>query len=105
MGAITRFFGKTDMSLHTHPPSAPTIIFERCQKDQAPNQLTKWQTVYHGLLVTRALTSKQPKETFDQMYEEALSEAFSSRLNVLCEGSFDERFEHHFKGMYKKVIN
>lgn len=46
------------------------------------------------------LDTQIPEETLDQMYEEALSEASTSRLNVLFEESFDKAFETHFNGVY-----
>lgn len=47
---------------------------------------------------------KMAEETFDQLYEEALSEAFASRLNALFDGSFDKAFESHFNGVYNTII-
>ena len=66
MGTMMGLFNRTHISLHTHPPSAQTV-FETCQEDQAPNQLAKWQTIYHVMLVTLPLTRKTAEETFDHM--------------------------------------
>lgn len=38
------------------------------------------------------------------MYEEALSDAFASRLNEVFDGSFDKAFEDHFNGVYNIII-
>lgn len=46
------------------------------------------------------LNTQTAEETFDPMYEEALSEAFALGLNVLFNGSFDKAFEHHFNAVY-----
>lgn len=53
---------------------------------------------------TTTLDIKRAEETFDQLYEEALSEAFVSRLDALFDGSFDKAFETHFDGVYNTII-
>lgn len=56
--------------------------------------------------ITTSSTVETPtaEATFDRLYEDALSDAFTLRLNELFDGSFDKAFEDHFNGVYNKII-
>lgn len=54
--------------------------------------------------LTNTVDFQTAEATFDQLYEDALSDAFALRLNELFDGSFDKAFEAHFNGVYNKII-
>lgn len=59
---------------------------------------------YSSNITTTTVDIQAAEETFDQMYEEALNDAFAMRLNELFDGSFDKAFEDHFNGVYNTII-
>lgn len=81
----------------------------RPTRRQTPHKLPDSPTPHYSSNITNTTTItttpiQMAGTTFDQMYEDALSDAFALRLNELFDGSFDKAFEDHFNGVYDKII-
>lgn len=78
-------------------PRRPT----RRQTHKLPDRPPRYSS---NITTTTTFGIQTAETTFDQMYEEALSDAFALRLNELFDGSFDKAFEDHFNGVYNRII-
>lgn len=78
-------------------PRRPT----RRQTHKLPDRSPRYSS---NITSTTIVEIQTTEATFDQMYEEALSDAFTLRLDELFDGSFDKAFENHFNGVYNKII-